>query len=204
MQETLRRRATYADLEAVPPHLVAEILHGELVTHPRPTGDHSRTHFKLGSVLGPSFGEQIGGPGGWTFLTEPELHFDDGEVAVPELAGWRLERIPAPPAPDPLSPVKIRLVPDWVCEILSPSTEKYDRCQKREIYAEAGIGHLWLVDPRSRVLEAFVLKERQWVLAGTCAGDVEVRIVPFDALEFRLGRIWPPDRSGSDADPVTA
>ena len=197
MQETLKRRATYADLEATPPQLVAELLHGELVTHPRPTGDHSHAHFRLGSILGPPFDEHIDGPGGWRFLTEPELHFD-GEVVVPELAGWRVERIPGSPKPDPLSPVQIRLIPDWVCEILSPSTEKYDRCEKREIYAEAGVRHLWLVDPRVRVVEAFELENGHWMLAGTYTGDSVVRIAPFDAIEFRLGRLWPPERTAAD------
>ena len=199
MQETLTRRATYADLEAVPPNLVAEILHGQLVTHPRPTGRHSESHFKLGSVLGGPFGEGLGGPGGWRFLTEPELHLD-GDVAVPELAGWRLENIPGPPTPDPLSPVKIRLAPDWVCEILSPSTEKYDRNEKREIYAAAGVGHLWLVDPRVQVLEVFALANGRWTLVRTFTGDAAVRAVPFDAIEFRLGRIWPPDRGLTESE----
>lgn len=183
-------RATYADLEAVPPHLVAEILRGRLVTHPRPTGRHSRSHFRLGNVLGGPFDEGIGGPGGWYFLTEPELHLG-GDVCVPELAGWRVERIPPPPAPDPLALVKIKLAPDWVCEILSPSTERYDRQEKREIYAEAGIGHLWLVDQRIQLVEAFALREGAWELIGTFSGDVAVRIAPFNAVEIALGRIWP-------------
>jgi Putative restriction endonuclease len=194
MQETVKRRATYADLEAAPPLLVAELLYGELVTHPRPTGTHAHSHFRLGSILGPPFDEMIGGPGGWRFLTEPELHLG-GDVAVPELAGWRVERIPGPPDPDPLAPVKIRLVPDWVCEILSPSTEKYDRCEKREIYAEAGVTHLWLVDPRVHVVESFALENGRWLLVGSYTGDGDVRIAPFDVIEFRLGRLWPPDRS---------
>lgn len=199
MQESVKRRATYADLEAAPPHLVAELLHGELVTHPQPTGLHSHAHFRLGSVLGPPFDEGIGGPGGWRFLTEPELHMGN-DVVVPELAGWRQERIPAS-GPDPLAPVKIRLVPDWVCEVLSPSTERYDRCEKREIYGEAGVAHLWLVDPRVQVVEAFVLVGGHWRLDGTYTGDALVRICPFDALEFRLGRLWPPVRNAEEGAP---
>lgn len=193
MQETLTRRATYADIEAAAPNLVAEILYGQLVTHARPTGRHSSVHFRLGNVLGGTFEEGLAGPGGWRFLTEPELHLDD-DVAVPELAGWRVENIPGPPAPDPLEPVKIKLAPDWVCEILSPSTEKYDRNEKREIYAAAGVSHLWLVDPRVHVLEVFALTAGRWTLVRTFSDNVAVRVVPFDAIEFQLGRIWPPDR----------
>lgn len=191
MQDIVKRNATYADLEAVPPHLVAEILHGQLVTHPRPTGGHARVHTRLIGVLAPPFCEGLSGPGGWEILTEPELHFGS-EVTVPELAGWRLERVPVPPAANPLVVAKIRLVPDWVCEVLSPSTEKYDRGDKREIYADAGVKHLWLVDPRIDVLEVFELTGGKWSLIHTWTGDVAANIPPFDAIEFRLGRIWPP------------
>jgi Uma2 family endonuclease len=193
MHDVVKYNATYADLEAVPPNLVAEILYGKLVTHPRPTGRHGRVHFKLGSVLGPPFGEALSGPGGWEFVTEPELHLKGG-VSVPELAGWRIERMPAPPELDPLDPVEITMVPDWVCEVLSPSTEGYDRGDKRKIYAEAGVKHLWLVDPRIQILEIFALSAGRWMLVRTCAGDDEMRLEPFDAIEIRLGRIWPPSR----------
>ncbi|MFM9938810.1 MAG: Uma2 family endonuclease [Hyphomicrobiaceae bacterium] len=191
MAEAIAKRATYADLEAVPPHLVAEILRGRLVTHPRPTGRHSEVHFMLGGVLGGPFREGIGGPGGWRFLTEPELHLDD-HVAVPELAGWRTERIDGPPAPDPLAPVKIMLAPDWICEILSPSTESYDRGDKREIYAEAGVQNLWLIDPRISMLEVFALRNSRWTLLATHVDAAPVRAAPFGELEFNLGRLWPP------------
>ena len=199
MQEALTRRATYADIEAAAPNLVAEILDGQLVTHTRPAGRHSSVHFRLGNVLGGTFEAGLGGPGGWRFLTEPELHLD-GDVAVPELAGWRVENIPGPPAPDPLESVKLRLAPDWVCEILSPSTEKYDRNEKREIYAAAGVGHIWLVDPRIATLEVFVLTTGRWLLVRTFTADAMVRTVPFDAIEFSLGRIWPSDRGLAESE----
>lgn len=186
-------RATYADLEGVPPHLVAEILRGRLVTHPRPTGRHSEVHFELGATLSGPFRNGIGGPGGWRFLTEPELHLPEG-VCVPELAGWKRERIPSPPAPDPLAPVKISLAPDWICEMLSPKTEKFDRSEKRDIYASAGIGYLWLVDPRIEMIEAFALRNGAWSLLGTYCGNETCRIAPFEAIEIALERIWPPRR----------
>ena len=188
-----RRHATYADLEAVPDHLVAEILRGRLVTHPRPSNRHSRAHFRLGAVLNGPFDEGIDGPGGWYFLTEPELQLGE-EICVPELAGWRHERIPPAPAADPFAGVTVELAPDWVCEVLSPATERYDRREKREIYAEAGIGHLWLVDPRIEVVEAFVLVDRDWRLAGTFSGDQTAQIPPFEVIAIALGRVWPPRR----------
>ncbi len=191
MAQLAERTATYADLEAVPPHLVAEILFGRLVTYPRPAPPHSEVHFSLGGVLAGPYRNGIGGiggiggPGGWRFLTEPELHFGD-DVAVPELAAWRIERMPELP-----EAAFIELAPDWVCEVLSPSTEKYDRGDKREIYADAGIKHLWLIDPRIELLEVFELINRHWSLRKSATGDVPIRAAPFDAMEFPLRLLWP-------------
>lgn len=185
MQETLARRATYADVEATPPHLVAEILFGRLVTHPRPAPRHAEVHFSLGGVLAGPFRNGIGGPGGWRFLTEPELHLGD-DVAVSELAAWRIERLPELP-----DTAFINLAPDWVCEVLSPSTEKYDRGDKREIYAEAGIKYLWLIDPRIELLEVFELINGHWSLRKSATGDAPVRAAPFEAIEFPLRLLWP-------------
>ena len=197
MQDLVKRRATYADLEAVPPHLVAEILNGELVTHPRPTGRHSRVHTRLIGQLVGHFehgAEILHGPGGWALLTEPELHMAD-DVAVPEIAGWRIERLPPAPEPDPLEPVKIALVPDWVCEVLSKSTEDYDRGDKAEIYARNGIPHMWLVDPRIEQLEVYELADGKCRQIGLHSGSVAVRAPPFEAAELVLRRIWPTRRS---------
>lgn len=193
MQDIVKTDATYADLEAVPEHLhlVAELINGKLVTHPRPIGRHGRVHTRMISVFGPPFMEGLGGPGGWELMTEPELHFGRN-VTVPEIAGWRVERIDPVASPHPLDVAKIRLVPDWVCEVLSPSTEKYDRGEKQGIYGDAGVQHLWLVDPRLHLLEAYALDGDRWKMIGSWNDDAVVRIAPFDAFEFRLGRIWPP------------
>ena len=185
MQDIIEREATYADLEAVPPHLVAEILNGRLVTHPRPAPRHAVTAASLTDELVSPFQKGRGGPGGWIFMTEPELHFGR-DVAVPELAGWRRERMSALP-----ETAYIETPPDWLCEVLSPSTETYDRGDKREIYARAGVKHLWLADPRVEILEVFELTGGRWLLMGTYDGDAAVRAVPFDAIEFALGQLWP-------------
>lgn len=198
MQDRVRHRATYADLEAVPPHLVAELLHGELITHPRPRGSHSEVHFALGGELSGPFRKGTSGPGGWRFLTEPELHLGD-EVVVPDLAGWRIERIAPPPEPDPLAPVSITLVPDWACEVLSPSTERHDRGTKRQIYAAAGVRHLWLVDPRIELVEVFALADDGWRLVITASGHEAKRMPPFDAIELALDTIWPPSRGAGES-----
>lgn len=181
--------ATYADIEAAPPHLVAELLGGELVTHPRPSPRHATASLSLVCELIGTYQKGRGGPGGWVFMAEPELHLGD-EVVVPNLASWRRENLPAlPEAPYLTTP------PDWVCEVLSPSTETVDRGVKRSIYAAAGVSYLWLVDPRVRLLEAFALVDRRWSLLATVRDADAVAIPPFEAAPFSLGLLWPFDPS---------
>jgi Uma2 family endonuclease len=188
MTEPAKRRATYADLEAVPEHLVAEIIDGQLVTHPRPSPRHSMTSNSLADELTGPFQKGRGGPGGWVFANEPELHLGP-QVLVPDLAGWRRERLPAYPETNYFT-----VVPDWVCEVLSASTELRDRTVKKRIYAKAGISHLWIVDPRRQLLEAFSLLDGRWVVSGAWTSDEIVAAPPFDAIRFSLADLWPLDR----------
>ena len=183
----LKKEATYADLEAVPEHLVAEILGGELFTHPRPAPKHAAAAFSLSDELGGPFQKSRGGPGGWIFLTEPELHFGR-DVVVPDLAGWRRERLPELP-----NTAWIETPPNWVCEFLSPATERRDRTIKRNIYARAKVGHYWLVDPRIRQLEVFELRDGKWLLFDTFNDDAKVAAPPFEAITFDLSQLWPFD-----------
>ncbi len=183
------RRAAYADLEAVPPHLVAEIIGGELVTHPRPAPRHAGAGGELYFELAGPFGRGRGGPGGWIFLIEPELHLGPN-VLVPDLAGWRRERLPAEP-----QTAFIEVAPDWACEISSPSPSirDYDRGAKRELYAAAGINHLWLLDPMAKMLEAFALTGGRWLLLHTVQAEDEIRVAPFDAVAFPMANLFPFD-----------
>jgi Uma2 family endonuclease len=181
--------ATYADLEAVPPHLVAEIIFGALVTHPRPVPQHGAAGYNLGLELGAPFQRGRGGPGGWIFLPESELHLGP-HVAVPDLAGWRSERLP----PGAVTQAHIEIAPDWICEVLSPSTEKYDKGDKRRIYATYEVEHLWFVEPRGRNLEVFHRQARDWLLTHTVFDNDDVNAPPFDALTFKLGLLWPFDK----------
>jgi Uma2 family endonuclease len=191
MANPVQRSATYEDLLKVPEHLVAEILFGALVTHPRPAPRHSAATTALGSALGPPFQFGDGGPGGWLFLIEPELHLGS-HVVVPDLAAWRRERLPTMP-----DTAWIEVVPDWVCEVLSPSTERYDRGEKRQIYAEAGVGHVWHIDPVLRILEAFELRDGKWLLLATFSDDAEVAVAPFAEAAFSLSLLWPFEPSPS-------
>jgi Uma2 family endonuclease len=186
MADPARKRATYADLLAVPRHLVAEIIGGVLQTHPRPAPRHALASSVLGGRIGRAFHEGDGGPGGWWILDEPELHLLDGaEVVVPDLAGWRAERMSTLP-----ETAYFTLPPDWLCEILSPSTEADDRTDKMPVYAAAGVGHAWLLDPIVRTLEIFRLESGRWVLVTTFKGDAVVRAEPFDAIELDMGALW--------------
>jgi Uma2 family endonuclease len=184
MGDPAKRRATYEDLLAVPEHLVAEILHGTLVTTPRPASLHARAASSLGGELYGPFDRGKGGPGGWIILDEPELHLH-GDILVPDLAGWRRERMPELP-----DATAFELAPDWICEVLSPGTAATDRAEKMPIYARENVGHVWLVDPIARTLEACHLEGGRWVLLGTWRDDAKVRVAPFDAFELELAGLW--------------
>ena len=179
-------KATYQDVLDAPARRVAEIIGGTLHTHPRPAMPHAHASSYLGGELIGSFGRRRGdGPGGWWIIDEPELHLGE-DILVPDLAGWRRERMPEFP-----DTAYVTLAPDWVCEVLSPSTRQLDLCGKRPVYAREGVAHLWLVDPTARTLEAFELHEGQWTLIATAADDDPVSIPPFDAVVFSLADLWP-------------
>ena len=185
MNEPPRRGATYDDILGLPENLVGEILHGQLHTHPRPAPKHARAYSALGFSLGGPFDRGVGGPGGWWILDEPELHLG-GDVLVPDIAGWRRERMPTLP-----ETAWFELAPDWVCEILSPATARTDRALKMPLYAREGIPHLWLVDPDVRMLEVYRLDaERRWLLLATLKDDDPVSQPPFDAITFPLDSLW--------------
>ncbi len=179
------RRATYQDVLDAPAHMVAEIVAGALHLQPRPAGGHTLAGSSLGVEIGGPFQRGRGGPGGWWILDEPELHFGEN-ILVPDLAGWRRERMPAVPD-DPY----FTLAPDWVCEILSPSTRRFDLEEKRPIHAREGVGHLWLVDPAARLLEAFALADGDWAPAGRAKNAEPVSLPPFEAVAFPLDALWP-------------
>lgn len=197
MAQAAPRPATYADLERAPPHLVAEIVDGVLETHPRPRPRHASTSLKLGGELDFPYGRGRGGPGGWVFMTEPELHLGR-DVVVPDLAGWRRERMPVEP-----DTAFIESPPDWVCEILSPSTRRLDLGPKRRIYAGAGVPFLWFLDPDARALDAFALTGGQWLPPGTAIGGEEVSLAPFDAIRFPLDDLFPFADPAASAPPET-
>jgi Uma2 family endonuclease len=184
MVQPARSPATYRDVLDAPPHCVAELVAGTLYTHPRPASLHARAASSLGFRLGCPFDEGIGGPGGWVLLNEPELHLGP-DVVMPALGGWRRERMPElPDAPF------FELAPDWVCEVLSPSTAVFDRDVKLPVYARAGVLHAWLVDPLLRRLEVLRLGPSGYRAIETCHNGEAVRAEPFGAVELPLTSLW--------------
>jgi len=179
----LKKGATYDDLVRVPEYFIAEMFDGELYASPRPALPHARAATVLLSRLGRSF-DLSDSPGGWLLLFAPELHFGD-DVLVPDLAGWKRERLPSTPNEPYLT-----LAPDWICEVLSPSTEYIDRSKKLRIYAREGVAHAWLVDPLRQSLEVLALKSGSLEQIEEHHGDVPVRARPFDAVELELRALW--------------
>ncbi len=176
--------ATYEDLLAVPEPQVAEIVEGVLHAHPRPASPHARAASTLGIDIGGPFDRGRGGPGGWLILDEPELHFES-DIVVPDLAGWRRERMPEMP-----EAAYFTMAPDWICEVLSPNTSKVDRGPKRRIYAREHVAYLWLIDPLAKTLEAFRSEGDSYLLIATHEDFDRVRVAPFDAVELELGALW--------------
>ncbi|MBI4511260.1 MAG: Uma2 family endonuclease [Deltaproteobacteria bacterium] len=179
-----KHRATLDDLLRLPEHVVGEIIDGELFATPRPASPHARVASVLGVDLGGPFDKGSGGPGGWWILYEPELHFGH-DVLVPDLAGWRRERMPKLP-----NVAAFELAPDWVCEVISPKTARLDRGRKMGVYARVGVKHMWIIDPLANLLEVYRLDGGRWSLLGTHEGNAVVRAEPFDAVEIDMSRWW--------------
>ena len=189
------RPATWEDLDDVPEGFVGEVVGGVVMMSPRPNPPHAHVATALTSVLHGAFGG-VGGPdgpnggAGWIILFEPRIAFRE-EIRVPDIAGWRRERYAGKQAAGP-----IRIAPDWLCEILSPSTADIDRGVKMDLYHRAGVAHLWLVDPDTRALEVYRRHELGWLRIAAHVGNVTPAVEPFEAVALDLPRLWAdlPDR----------
>ncbi|HWO22609.1 MAG TPA: Uma2 family endonuclease [Kofleriaceae bacterium] len=184
--EEARRRALYEAYCAVPEHQRAEIIDGTLHVSPKLAPHQANAKTGLGSELNSAFQRGRGGPGGWWILFEPELHLVSLEPMAPDIAGWRVERMPALP-----EIAYFTLAPDWVCEVLSKSTEAIDRMKKLPIYAAHSVSHVWLIDPIAKTLEVHTLgDDRRWRDVRIYEGDARVRAEPFAAIEIELAGLW--------------
>ncbi len=185
MSELATKKATYKDLYEIPDSLTGEIINGELIVTPRPSRKHVICATALGAaVTAPYQFGQGNGPGGWIFAIEPEIGLGE-HIMVPDLAGWKRERFPVEEDHNWIS-----AVPDWVCEILSPSTLRTDKVKKMPVYAHHGVGHIWLIDPVVMTLDAFRLESGKWVLLGSFAENDNVRAEPFHEIEISLEALW--------------
>lgn len=185
MMSTALRRATYADIEALPEHVTGELIDGVLYTQARPAGPHIFVASGLSTSIDGPFGHGVNGPGGWILADEPELHVGS-DVLVPDVAAWRIERLP----PAARREKFFTIVPDWVCEVASPSTSLRDRRIKAPLYARAGVAHLWLVEPVEGRVEAYEQHDDRWLVSGTWGDDTDARIPPFDEVPIDLARLW--------------
>lgn len=186
MAESLRKLAGWPEILATSEDLRAEVLAGELFTSPRSRPPHGRVQGVLAHRLGGPF-DYDGDPGGWWILPETDVSFSAHDIVSPDLAGWRRTRVPVFPEERP-----IEIAPDWVCEVLSPTTARHDRVAKADLYARGGVGHYWLVDPGLRTLEALVLESGRWLRLGAWTDGDRARVAPFEAVEIDIGGLFPP------------
>lgn len=184
-RKNTKRSATYQDIIDLPENVIGEIILGTLVTQPRPTPKHALAASSLGSMVFNAYDRKSSdGPGGCWILDEPECHLDL-DVVVPDIAGWRQSTMPELPEAS-----WFEIAPDWVCEVISPSTHRYDRTVKRDIYAHNHVAHYWIVDPVERLIEVFELVDGRWVLVTTVQDDMSVSLAPFEQMPFELSRLW--------------
>lgn len=187
MSRVATRSAEYKDLFELPENMVGQIINGVLHAHPRPAPAHAHATSTLGMDIGSCYQRGRGGPGGWWIVDEPELHLGR-QVLVPNLAGWRGERLPTLPRT-----AWFALPPDWVCEVLSASTARIDRTEKLPVFAEYGVACCWIVDPTAYTLEVLVLIDGQWRIDSTWSGEDEVCAAPFAEIHLELGALWLPE-----------
>ena len=185
MSEPAQKQATYDDLYNIPENMIGEIIDGELIVNPRPSRMHTLAASYPGGEIIPSYCHgRGGGPGGWIILIEPEIGFGE-HIMVPDLAGWKVRRYPKNEPHNWIS-----VVPDWVCEVLSPDSRKRDRIKKMPVYAQYGVPYFWLIDPGVKTLDVFRLENGHWMVDGFFVGDDMVRAMPFDQIEFNLADLW--------------
>lgn len=184
MSDPAKELTSYEALYNIPENMIGEILSGELIVTPRPAARHMHVTTILGEEIGPPYRRGRGGPGGWIFLIEVEIKLGE-DIVVPDLAGWRRERFPTEQEHN-----WIPIAPDWVCEVLSPSTVRTDKVRKMPLYARHNVGHIWLIDPANLTLDAFRLESGRWSLLGSFSENDTVRIDPFQEIEIHLGDLW--------------
>jgi Uma2 family endonuclease len=191
MVGTAKKSATLADYLSIPEcERDHEILDGELVQRAQPTQRHGYSQLRFGAVLDP-YQRKSGGPpdrpGGWWILSEPDLVLGESLVR-PDVAGWRRERVPVL-SDEPV----MRVICDWICEVVSPSSARRDRGPKKRLYHRHQIPHYWLLDPSTRTLSVNRWSPEGYVeILSAETGDL-IRPEPFDGTEFALADLFDDD-----------
>lgn len=186
MAKAPRLKTLYEKLEELPEGLNGEILDGQLYTEPRPKPDHAVAASNLGAELIGPYSRGRNGPGGWWIIDEPEIHFvHKTEVVVPDLGGWRRERLPKLPRRGHFA-----TPPDWLCEVLSPSTRSKDREIKMPLFARYGVQYVWLIDPKIYTVETYELRGAELVLTGTYGPTSSLTAAPFEAVRLQVAELW--------------
>ncbi|MFP5212662.1 MAG: Uma2 family endonuclease [Acidobacteriota bacterium] len=185
MADPATRKATHDDLYRLPDNMIGEIVSGELIATPRPSRSHALAASLLGGEIIPPYCHgRGGGPGGWVIILKPEISLG-ADILVPDLAGWKRENYPANEPHNWIS-----VPPDWICEILSPSTARLDKTRKMSIYAARGVAHLWLLDPTARTLDVFHLDAGRWMVVGLFVDGDKVRTEPFSEIEIDISSLF--------------
>jgi len=174
--------ATAADLARIPPERGAEVVEGHVVYKASPSFSHGYVQGQIGGLL--RFGSGGRGATGWWLVTEPDVELEAHEVYRPDLAGWRRERVPSIP-----TEVPIRLRPDWVCEVLSPSTAGRDLSAKLRGYHRSGIPHYWVVDPEHHTLVIYRWQSDTYAVAGSAGLGDTIQAEPF-AVDLSVAQLF--------------
>ena len=181
----------YAAVCALPEGVTGEILEdGRIDTMGRPGRAHTRAAMRLTRLLGTVEDDEE--RDGWVFAIEREIRLLDTRLVVPDLAAWRV--IAGDDAFLDENPVLWR--PDWVCEILSASTERRDRAEKLPLYARAGVPHVWIVDPDARFVEVYETRGGAPTQVCVARAEEAIALPPFEALVVPLAALWGPRREG--------
>jgi Uma2 family endonuclease len=191
MGQSAPRKATVEDFWAIPEgERFHELIGGELIEKAAPSGEHGDAQAGIvGAVRSPfQRGSGRGGPGGRWIATEVEVLLETGEIVRPDVLGWRRERCPERPTG---IPVKLR--PDWICEIVSPSNATDDTVKKLRLYHRVAIPHYWIVDPREATLTVMRWSQDGYVTLMRAARDEVVRAEPFEAIELAVGTLFGDD-----------
>jgi len=177
-----KRNATLEDYTATGEGVPALLLDGDLWLLDPPTPAHQQAAAEIGAQLRPA-ARRVDALG-WVILPEINLRLGP-HMFGPDLAGWRRSRMPQRPDSS-----HIEVVPDWVCEILSPSTSRFDKGRKREIYATAGVETLWFVDPRNHSVDILTLTGAEYRVTTYAEQNEKVALPPFIDIELDLSLFW--------------